>query len=93
MRVHATVTEVFRNFSDYINRVSYRGEQFVLTRGGRAVAELVPAASAGRRLAELPDLLDALPRLGEEEAERFAEDLERARADSGPTPPAGPWAS
>jgi len=90
MRVHATVTEVFRNFSDYINRVSYKGERFILTRGGKAVAELVPAAPGGRRLAELPDLLAALPHLGEDEAGRFAEDLERARSE---LLPMDPWAS
>jgi antitoxin (DNA-binding transcriptional repressor) of toxin-antitoxin stability system len=93
MRVRATVTEVFRNFSDYINRVSYRGESFILTRGGKAVAELSPAEPAGRRLAELPDLLESLPRLGEEEAARFGEDLERARRDAGFAPATDPWAS
>jgi len=91
--MRATVTDVFRNFSDYINRVSYRGERFVLTRGGRAVAELGPTASRGRRLSELPDILDRLPRLGEAEAELFASDLERVREESGLTTPKDPWES
>ena len=90
MRLAATVTEVLRNFSDYINRVSYRGERFVLTRGGKAVAELVPAPTAGRRLAELPAVLASLPRLGEDEAARFAHDVDSAR--SALVPPVDPWA-
>ena len=91
MGVSATVTEVLRNFSDYINRVSYRGERFVLMRGGKAVAELVPAPTAGQRLAELPAVLASLPRLGEEEASRFGVDLEEARR--GLAQAADPWAS
>jgi antitoxin (DNA-binding transcriptional repressor) of toxin-antitoxin stability system len=93
MRIRASVTDVLRNFSDYINRVSYRGERFVLTRGGKDVAELAPAPPAGRRLAELPAVLESLPRLGAEDAARLADDLERGRSVSGGTPPADPWAS
>jgi prevent-host-death family protein len=93
MHTKATVTDVLRNFSDYINRVSYRGERFVLTRGGKEVAELVPAPPAGRPLAELSDVLDSLPRLGEDEAARLAEDLDRARAEEAARPPKDPWAS
>jgi len=91
MSVHASVTEVLRNFSDYINRVSYRGERFVLHRGGKAVAELVPAPPAGRRLAELPSVLASLPRLGESEAASFADDLDAGRKAL--SEPVDPWAS
>jgi prevent-host-death family protein len=93
MSAGTTVTEVLRNFSDYINRVAYRGERFVLTRGGRPVAELIPARTAGRRLAELPSVLASLPRLGNEEAASFEEDLTRARSEFGGTLPVDPWAS
>jgi antitoxin (DNA-binding transcriptional repressor) of toxin-antitoxin stability system len=93
VRFRASVTEVLRNFSDYINRVAYRGERFVLTRGGRDVAELAPAPPAGRRLAELPAVLESLPRLGREEATRFAEDLDHGRAVSGGTPAPDQWES
>lgn len=77
MRIKATVTELLRNFSDYINRVAYRGERFVVIRGGKPVAELSPVPS-GTRLAELPALLDSLPRLSEEDAADFATDLDAA---------------
>jgi hypothetical protein len=57
------------------------------------VAELVPAPPAGRRLAELPGVLASLPSLGDEEAERFGEDIDRARSLSGTENPDDPWAS
>lgn len=80
MKISATVTDVIRNFADYINRVAYRGERFVLIRGGRPVAELGPVP-VGTRLGELPELLASLPRLKPEEAEAFSEDLDTARAE------------
>jgi len=92
MSIKATVTEVLRNFSDYINRVAYRGERFVLVRGGRPVAELTPLPS-GTRLGDLPDLLESLPRLSPDEAEAFAGDLERARDELLEHEPRDPWAS
>jgi antitoxin (DNA-binding transcriptional repressor) of toxin-antitoxin stability system len=87
-----SVTDVQRNFADYINRVAYRGERFVLVRGGRAVAELSPVPS-GTRLGELPALVESLPRLTAEEARALAHDLDRARSDSARVPPRDPWES
>lgn len=91
MRTSASVTDVLRNFSDYINRVVYRREAFVLVRGGKPVAELSPVPS-GTRLGDLPSLLDALPRLGDE-AQAFAADLDAARAELAAHPPGDPWES
>lgn len=93
MRITTTVTDVLRNFSDYVNRVAYRGERFVLTRGGKAVAELTPTTPAGSRLADLPELLRSLPRLGAEEAEAFAQDLDRIRDASNLEEPRNAWES
>lgn len=92
MKITATVTDVIRNFADYINRVAYRGERFVLIRGGKSVAELSPVP-AGTRLGDLPGLLDSLPRLTEEEAAAFADDLERARSELSAHPLEDPWES
>ena len=39
-----SVTDVVQNFSDYVNRVAYRGEAFLLVRGGKPLAELRPTA-------------------------------------------------
>ncbi len=90
MGISANVTELLRNFSDYINRVAYRGERFTLHRGGKPVAELSPV-HAGTRLGDLPALLDDLPRLEPDQAEAFAEDLDRARSEL--RPPGDRWAS
>lgn len=92
MKRTTSVTDVHRNFADYINRVAYRGESFVLVRGGKPVAELSPVPT-GTRLGELSALLASLPRLGEEDAEAFAEDIGRARAELHAIPPRDPWAS
>lgn len=73
-----SVTELVRNFADYVNRVVYRGERFRLTRGGKPVAELGPVPG-GRSLKDLPDLVEGLPSLSEKEAESFRADLEQAR--------------
>jgi antitoxin (DNA-binding transcriptional repressor) of toxin-antitoxin stability system len=57
-----SLTEVARHFAEYINRVAYRGECFVLMRGNKLIAELRPVP-VGKRLAELPVLLSSLPHL------------------------------
>jgi hypothetical protein len=87
-----SVTEVARHFADYINRVVYRGERFVLVRGKKPVAELRPLP-AGKRLAELPDLIASLPRLSEAEAAEFADDLIFARSMLSSADVRDPWAS
>ena len=75
-----SVTEVARHFAEYINRVSYRGECFVLVRGKRPVAELRPLP-AGKRLVGLPALLASLPHLSPAEAIQLADDLTVARQE------------
>lgn len=88
-----TVTELMRNFREYIGRVAHGGERFLLSRGGKIVAELRGVAS-GRTLEELPSVLDSLPRLSPEEAETLAGDLEAARAElAGTEGPWDPWES
>ena len=77
-----TVTQVARNFADYINRVAYRRESFTLVRGKKPLAELRPLP-AGARLSELPALLLSLPRLTVSEAGDFADDLAIARDELG----------
>ena len=92
INVKTTVTEVARNFAEYVNRVAFSGESFVLMRGKKPVAELRPVP-VGKRLEELPGMLDALPRLSEEEATELAENLDRAREELGGVPLRDPWAS
>lgn len=89
MRI-VSVTEVARNFSEYLNRVAFRGEQFILTRGSREVAELRPRRR-GIPLRELAAGLAAGPRLSEEEAEDFRRDVEDARRRAAALPVRDPW--
>ena len=92
MKRTISVTEAARNFADFVSRVFYRGERFVLERGGRPVARLVPVPRGGR-LGDLPALLEAVPRLSTEDAEALARDVRDAR-DSVPALPDGdPWES
>jgi hypothetical protein len=87
-----TVTEAVRHFSDYINRVTYRHETFVLRRGKKQVAELRPVPS-GRRLGDLPALLRSVPHLPEDDAAAFEKDVNTARTELGDAEPRDPWAS
>ncbi len=87
-----TVTEAVRHFSDYLGRVAYRGESFVLRKGNRNIAELRPLPS-GRRLGDLPGLLRSLPHLDVGDAEVFAGDLDRARTELDQQKQGDPWAS
>lgn len=88
-----TVTQLMRNFREYIGRVAHGGERFLLSRGGETVAELRGVAS-GRKLEDLPDLLDSLPHLSPEQAADFARDLEEARSElSATSEPRDPWES
>lgn len=92
MKITASVTDVLRNFSDYINRVAFRGERFILVRGGKPVAELSPVP-AGTRLGDLMSLLASLPELGEEAAASFERDLDGARAELSGHGPEDRWGS
>ena len=87
-----TVTEVTRHFAEYINRVAYRGESFVLVRGNKPIAELRPLP-AGKRLGELPALCASLPSLSAMEAAQFAEDLAAAREALARVEVHDPWRS
>jgi antitoxin (DNA-binding transcriptional repressor) of toxin-antitoxin stability system len=87
-----TVTEAVRHFSDYINRVTYCNESFTLLKGNKPVAELRPVPS-GRRVSDLPEILDALPRLSDDDATAFAADIDDARAEIDRIEPPTPWES
>ncbi|MDZ4169754.1 MAG: hypothetical protein U1E26_08880 [Coriobacteriia bacterium] len=75
-----TVTQVARNFADYVNRVAYRHESFTLLRGNKPLAELRPLPQ-GKLLSELPAIFASLPRLSASEAADFAEDLAAAQSE------------
>jgi antitoxin (DNA-binding transcriptional repressor) of toxin-antitoxin stability system len=87
-----SVTEMVRGFSDYVSRVAYRGERFILLKGRRPMAELRPIPS-GRLLGELETVLRSLPALTPAEAESYAADIEEARARLPQGEPRDPWQS
>jgi antitoxin (DNA-binding transcriptional repressor) of toxin-antitoxin stability system len=85
-----TVTEMARGFADYINRVAYRGERFILTRGNKPVAEIRPLP-VGRKLSELPGILASVPHLEPDDVEQFARDVDDAREELANFPVRDPW--
>jgi antitoxin (DNA-binding transcriptional repressor) of toxin-antitoxin stability system len=87
-----TATELGRNLADYLNRVMYRGESFVVQRGGRAIAELRPTAK-GVRGADFLARYPSLPHLTPEEALVLEQDIERARGELAQVPVTSPWDS
>ena len=90
--MNVSVTEMARHFSEYLNRVSFRGESFQLVRGKKVLAELHPAPQ-GRRLGDLPGLFKALPRLGPKEAGELARDVSASTARLNRRAAKDPWAS
>ncbi len=61
-----SATDAARNFSELMNRVRYRGESFIVTRGGQEVCELRPAVATAFTGADLVTLLRSLPAVDEE---------------------------
>jgi antitoxin (DNA-binding transcriptional repressor) of toxin-antitoxin stability system len=62
MKSHISATQAARQFSDLLNRVHYRGEEFVIERGGEPVCTLSPLKPATCSGAELLALLRSLPK-------------------------------
>ena len=88
-----SATEAARHFSEYLNRVIYKGESFVITRGNRPVAELRGSSRQPMTSDELAAMVEALPRLPEDDVEAFAADVESARASADTGLPKSPWES
>jgi antitoxin (DNA-binding transcriptional repressor) of toxin-antitoxin stability system len=66
MKLRISATETARRFSELMNRVRYRGESFVVERGGKPVCEILPAQPSKFSGRELTDLLRSLPKPDEE---------------------------
>jgi antitoxin (DNA-binding transcriptional repressor) of toxin-antitoxin stability system len=61
METRIGATQAARTFSDLINRVRYRGEEFVIERGGQPVCRVVPVRPVGRTVADLVQVLRSTP--------------------------------
>ena len=66
MKIMVSASEAARSFSELLNRVHYRGESFVIARGGKPVGELVPTATGRFTMSDLAELLRPLPRPDDE---------------------------
>jgi len=62
MKSRISATEAVRNFSDLMSRVRYRGESFVVVRGGKPICEILPATPPKFSGAEFAKLLRSLPK-------------------------------
>ena len=71
------IDDVARSFDQYIKRVA-EGEEFILSRDNRPIAELRPAVAVAT-LADLPALFASLPHMSRVEAREFADDVARGR--------------
>ena len=66
MKSRISATEAVRSFSELLNRVRYRGESFLVERGGRPICEITPAGPAKFSGAEFVTLLRSLPKPDDE---------------------------
>lgn len=87
-----TITEITRNFSDYINRVAYRGEHFTVLRGKKPVAEITPVPG-GKTLGELKHILESITTLSPNELEELENDLNTIRDEGNQEMLSDPWES
>lgn len=87
-----TATEAVRSFSEILNSVKYQRSTFVILRGGKPIASIVPVgSSSGAALTrDLRTILRQLPALGED-VERFAIDLEEIIHSQPPMPERQVW--
>jgi antitoxin (DNA-binding transcriptional repressor) of toxin-antitoxin stability system len=60
-KTRVTATEAARKFSEILNRVAYKGESFVVERGGRPICEISPAKKQGISTQELVQFLKTVP--------------------------------
>ena len=78
METRISATELARRLSDVLSRARYRGERFVVERGGEVVAVLEPPTEAVRPIT-LRELTERLRNVRPDEG--FADDLEAIQAE------------
>jgi len=88
-----TATEAVRHFSEILNSIKYKGEEYMIMRSGRPVAVMSPVKMSHRVrvLGELGELIKNLPRL-DDEAERFEDALREIREKQPTLPEKEEWA-
>jgi prevent-host-death family protein len=88
-----TVTDAVRNFSELLNNIRYRGDEYTIVRGGKPAATIGPAAGSvkERKLSDLKNIIRNLPRL-EDDGEIFERDIAQAVMVQPPVGEGNPWA-
>ena len=87
MTTHVSATEAVRTFSDLLNRIRYRAEEFIVERAGEPVCRMTPAGPTKRlTLRDLASLLREIPKPDAD----YASDVRRASRSQGRLP-RSPW--
>jgi hypothetical protein len=81
-----SATQAARTFSDLLNRVHYRGEVFVIERGGEAICAMTPVQPPRFTGADVIGVLRSLPKPDK----GFWDDVEAATRQK-VTVPESPW--
>lgn len=61
MKHRVTATEAAKKFSDILNRVAYKGDSFVVERGGKPICEITPARPAHFTGKDFVEMLKSAP--------------------------------
>lgn len=90
MKTTISATEAARSFSDILNRVRYRGETFIIERGGDAICSIAPVVKKGAKAVapsrgKLADFLKML-REGPKPDAAFFDALVHIRENQPPVP-------
>lgn len=87
MTTRVSATEAVRTFSDLLNRIRYRGEEFVVERAGEPVCRMTPAGPP--KTLSLRELASVLREIPKPDA-GYARDVRRAARSQGRRP-RSPW--
>lgn len=85
MKIRLTASEVSRSFSDVLNRVVYRQEEFIVERNGQPACQIIPVAPSLSKftVSDLESLLQSLPAPDP----AFWDDVEEGIQAQGEAPP------
>lgn len=85
-------TEAVRKFSELLNTIKFKGEHYIIERGGKPVAYMGPIDEGmkTRSLRDLKNIIKTLPRLGDE-IDSFSSNLEEIVKSQPSLPRALKW--
>jgi len=86
MATTISATRAARSFFDVLSRVHYRGEEFLIEKGGEAVCRLTPVRVVARTARQLASVVGSLPKPDAQ----FLKDVERVSKRQ-PKAPKSPW--